>query len=125
MAQQPPPKQADEVFCTSCGAVIKREAEICVHCGVRVRRASGQYGAKSKTAAILFAIFFSYWTWLYTYREDGAKFWIALAASIVNVLLLFLTLGLWIFVFFFVAFGLWIWPVIDTVSKSDDWYASY
>jgi hypothetical protein len=28
----------DEMYCPSCGAVIKKEAEICVHCGVRVRR---------------------------------------------------------------------------------------
>ncbi len=34
-------KQADEMFCTSCGALIKREAEICVHCGVRVQARPG------------------------------------------------------------------------------------
>jgi VIT1/CCC1 family predicted Fe2+/Mn2+ transporter len=28
----------DEMYCPSCGAVIKREAEICMKCGVRVRR---------------------------------------------------------------------------------------
>ena len=33
-----------EMYCTSCGAIIKKEAEICVHCGVRVRR-----GVVSKT----------------------------------------------------------------------------
>lgn len=32
-----PVKGPDEIFCASCGAVIKREAEICVHCGVRAR----------------------------------------------------------------------------------------
>lgn len=26
---------ADEVYCTSCGEAIKKEAEICPHCGVR------------------------------------------------------------------------------------------
>ena len=30
-------KAADEVFCSSCGAVIKKEAEICPKCGVRQR----------------------------------------------------------------------------------------
>jgi cbb3-type cytochrome oxidase subunit 1 len=25
----------DEMYCRSCGAVIKKQAEICVHCGVR------------------------------------------------------------------------------------------
>jgi len=28
-------KGADEMFCSSCGAVIKKEAEICPKCGVR------------------------------------------------------------------------------------------
>jgi len=44
MAQETRAKQPDEMYCPSCGAVIKREAEICVHCGVRVRRPSGQVG---------------------------------------------------------------------------------
>jgi RNA polymerase subunit RPABC4/transcription elongation factor Spt4 len=30
-----PAKQVDEVFCHSCGAIIKKEAEICPKCGVR------------------------------------------------------------------------------------------
>jgi hypothetical protein len=33
-------KQADELFCRSCGEVIKREAELCPHCGVRNEKAS-------------------------------------------------------------------------------------
>ena len=36
-----PVKQADEMFCSACRAVIKREAEICVKCGVRVRALPG------------------------------------------------------------------------------------
>ena len=100
-----PSKQADEIFCPSCGAVIKREAELCVHCGVRVGRPAA--GRKSKTTAILLAVFFSFFTWLYTYREDGAKFWGGLAISIV----------------FFPA--TWIWAIVDTVSKNDEWYADY
>jgi RNA polymerase subunit RPABC4/transcription elongation factor Spt4 len=30
-----PPKQVDEVYCRSCGVVIKKEIEICPKCGVR------------------------------------------------------------------------------------------
>jgi RNA polymerase subunit RPABC4/transcription elongation factor Spt4 len=30
-------KAVDEKFCSSCGAVIKKEAEICPKCGVRQR----------------------------------------------------------------------------------------
>ncbi|GHT91939.1 hypothetical protein FACS1894140_3270 [Spirochaetia bacterium] len=31
-------KKADECFCRACGAIIKKEAEICPHCGVRNQR---------------------------------------------------------------------------------------
>lgn len=32
-------KAPDEAFCASCGAIIKKEAEICPKCGVRQRGA--------------------------------------------------------------------------------------
>jgi TM2 domain-containing membrane protein YozV len=31
-------KAADEVFCSSCGSIIKMEAEICPKCGVRQKK---------------------------------------------------------------------------------------
>ena len=34
-------KSHDEVFCSSCGSIIKKEAEICPKCGVRQRSAPG------------------------------------------------------------------------------------
>jgi len=36
-------KSNDEVFCSSCGAIIKKEAEICVKCGVRQRSAKSKW----------------------------------------------------------------------------------
>jgi TM2 domain-containing membrane protein YozV len=46
----------DEMFCWSCGTIIKKAAEICVHCGVRVNRAAAQpttaeYSEKSRVTA--------------------------------------------------------------------------
>ena len=121
---------ADEMFCQSCGRVIPREASICVGCGVATRRApvaarAGSAEPKSKTTSVLLAIFFSFFTWLYTYREDSVKFRTACGVSIVNVVLTFFTFGLWVFIAFPVAVGFWIWAVVDVVVKSDDWYASY
>ena len=31
-------KATDEAFCSSCGAIIKKEAEICLKCGVRQKK---------------------------------------------------------------------------------------
>lgn len=41
MPNQPRTKGVDEIFCRSCGEVIKEEAEICPHCGVRNEGAKG------------------------------------------------------------------------------------
>jgi TM2 domain-containing membrane protein YozV len=53
-------KGADEIFCKSCGVIIKKEAEICPKCGVRQKGresdSSHAYPRKIKsrvTAAIL------------------------------------------------------------------------
>ena len=33
----------DEMFCSSCGSIMKRAAEICMQCGVRVRHRPDQF----------------------------------------------------------------------------------
>jgi len=55
-------KAADEKFCSSCGAVIKKEAEICPKCGVRQKAAPGgsmDVSAKWLTVLLL-SIFLGY-----------------------------------------------------------------
>jgi RNA polymerase subunit RPABC4/transcription elongation factor Spt4 len=42
-------KAADEAFCSSCGATIKRDAEICPRCGVRQRNSGGSASEKYTT----------------------------------------------------------------------------
>lgn len=49
-------KSADEIFCRSCGAVIKKEAEICPKCGVRQIQTG--LTQKSRITAALLAILF-------------------------------------------------------------------
>lgn len=46
--------QSDEQYCSSCGEVIKKEAEICPECGVRQSPSSG--GDKDRTTAGIFAL---------------------------------------------------------------------
>lgn len=43
-------KGADEIYCRSCGDVIKRAAEICPHCGVRNQEAPTTSGTASSTS---------------------------------------------------------------------------
>ena len=46
---------ADEQFCSSCGDVIKKDAEICPNCGVRQQSAAS--GGKDRTTTALLALF--------------------------------------------------------------------
>ena len=45
-------KKADEIFCSSCGAIIKKEAEICPKCGVRQKK-PGVVSRKSSGLAVI------------------------------------------------------------------------
>ncbi|WP_248517604.1 TM2 domain-containing protein [Salinarchaeum laminariae] len=46
---------ADEKFCSSCGEVMKKEAEICPSCGVS-NKSSGGSSTKDRTTAGILAI---------------------------------------------------------------------
>jgi len=50
-------KAADEMFCSSCGAVIKRAAEICPKCGVRQKEV-GSEDQSRWLILLLLSIFF-------------------------------------------------------------------
>lgn len=49
-------KKMDEVYCSSCGAIIKKEAEICPKCGVRQKEAEVKKGNKDRITAGILAI---------------------------------------------------------------------
>lgn len=47
----------DEQYCSSCGEIIKKEAEICPHCGVRQKPApGGASGSKDRVTAGILAL---------------------------------------------------------------------
>jgi len=66
---------------------------------------------KDKTTAVLMAVFLSYWTWLYTYKQDKVKFWIGLGVSFVGLFFLLLP-----------TIGIWVWAIIDRTTKDDKYY---
>ncbi|MEI6052520.1 MAG: TM2 domain-containing protein [Opitutaceae bacterium] len=55
-------KATDEKFCESCGKIIKKEAELCVHCGVRQRTAMSAVNPSGRTmvAAALLCFFLGF-----------------------------------------------------------------
>mgnify|MGYP000927571088 FL=1 len=50
-------KGPDEVFCRSCGAIIKKEAEICVKCGVRQKNGSGSESNSNWLTTLIVTLF--------------------------------------------------------------------
>jgi len=66
---------------------------------------------KDKTVAVLLAVFFGFWAWIYTWEKDQIKFWIGLGVTI-------FTIG-----FGYVAF--WIWAIVDSASRTQEFYNNY
>jgi len=110
---------ADEMRCPSCDAIVKKEAEICVNCGVGIRRRAASE-RKDKTASILLAVFLAFWTWLYTYKKDGWKFWLGLALT----LTIFNPIWTWI-IFCTPNMAIWVWAIVDAATKPREWYENY
>mgnify|MGYP004649106445 CR=1 FL=1 len=80
---QPYQKQLDEIFCSSCGKPIKKEVEICVFCGVRVKLYGGENTYdKDWTTCLLLCLFLG--------AFGGHRFYVGKTAS--AILYLF-TLG--------------------------------
>jgi hypothetical protein len=77
---------------------------------------------KDKTTAVLLAIFLGFITWMYTYERDAWKFWTAFAITVADGVLSAITLGLWLFVAIPVGIGVWIWGIVDTAVKSQQFY---
>lgn len=100
-------------FCPACGHGLVTTAVICPHCGT----ATGS--PKSKTSAVLLAVFLWFWTWLYTYQRSKGKFWTGLALAVVGAITAIVGVGLLVWL------GLWIWAIVDTASKPDEFYTRY
>jgi len=91
-------KREDEIYCPACGKIIKKTAVFCVHCGTQIGKLlvkhetemamQSKISPKSKAVAITLAVFFGFWSWLYTYRRDQLKFWIFFGLWVMVVMLL-------------------------------------
>lgn len=102
---------------------------------------------KEKVISVLLAVFLGFWTWLYTYRRDHRKFWVGLGLSIVFTIPCPLLLGLgllrglggpmfspnWAALIVLIALVvstlgtgcIWLWAIIDTALKKQEWYEQY
>jgi len=49
-------KSVEDAFCRSCGAIIKKEAEICPHCGVRQKSSGIDPDASPRSRLVAFLL---------------------------------------------------------------------
>lgn len=80
---------------------------------------------KSKTTSVLLAVFLSYFTWVYTSERDAWKFWMNLGISALSGVLSVLTLGFWLFLAVPYWIGVWIWAIVDTARRPQEFYERY
>lgn len=69
---------------------------------------------KDKTTAVLLAVFFSAWTFLYTYKKDATKFWVCL---LINIFFWWL--------FFIPNLVIWVYTVVKTASREEEFYETF
>jgi hypothetical protein len=106
-------------YCRTCGNGLVATAVICPRCGTPVSgTSSGLLGAKSRKAAVLLAVFLSFWSFLYTYRTTAWKFWLGLGLAVFGFILVPTLNGATNsvagdFVGGPIALGVWIWAIVD------------
>ena len=84
-----------QVSCPNCGRNISG-SKFCPNCGTaRLKNSESAKSesapipypanvvSKKRTTSILLAVFFGFWTYLYSFKLDKTKFWISLAVSFV------------------------------------------
>lgn len=131
----------NDKFCSACGNGLIHSAVVCPRCGSPVA-AAGRYQqspAKSKRVAVVLAVFFAQWSWLYTYRDNKVKFWVTLPLELIYIGAVLLQLlysltctsyyctgsGGFSIVQFLIGFPLWLWAVIDNSRKPRQYYEQY
>ena len=110
----PAPQAYAMRYCQTCGNAVVHTAMICPRCGSSVSSST----PRTKTTAVLLAIFLSFWTWLYTFKADSTKFWIGLGVGIGAGVLSPFLLGIPLLG----PLGIWIWAIVDAASKPETWY---
>ena len=86
--------KSGQVFCVACGNQLVDTAVICPKCGtprayLPAVKGLDTRGSKSKTTAVLLAVFLSAWTWLYSFKQDKTKFFVAVGMQLVASLYTF------------------------------------
>jgi hypothetical protein len=88
MTEEARTRQPDEMFCSNCGALVKKDVQFCHQCGTAIGRASGPASSTGSVAAAASAASMS--------DEQPTQPWYAQTWAAVVALLFFFPLGLFL-----------------------------
>ena len=122
-------KSSDEIFCPECGKAVKRNAVICVHCGIQIKPLQNTLikqevittTPKSRKVALWLVLFLGFFSWLYTFRKDWWKFLISLAIFFI----LFFVIRRNETGAFIIGAIVYLRPVIDVTVRKESFYENY
>jgi hypothetical protein len=135
-------------FCSACANPLIETAVICPNCGSPTSKylSQGPVPVKSKTTAVVLAVFLGIWSWLYTYELNKRKFWVSLIAylglSVVTAIRIafvayqsaqgyyssdteMIFWRIFAFVWLLSPMGLSVWAIIDNATKPRSFYEAY
>lgn len=97
----------DEQYCSSCGEIIKKEAEICPHCGVRQQQSQ----QKNPGLAAVLSVFFTGVGQIY--NGQVGKGLVLMLIQFVNLLLIAVFVGI------ITGFIVWVYAIYDAYSVAE------
>jgi TM2 domain-containing membrane protein YozV len=101
--------RSDEMYCTSCGKPVKKAAEICPHCGVRLKANPQQL--KNPGLAAIASFFFSGLGQIYN-GEIGK--------GLIFILIQFINVGLMLILLGFLTYPVvWIYGIYDAYTTAE------
>ena len=115
-------------YCPECGKLINRNAVICPNCGVQIGKLVIEKPdiVKIKAVGVVLAIFFSFFSWLYTYKKNAGKFWLCLALNIIPIILYNTAGGPFGVLFAWLLNSLfWLWAIIYNAAKPSQFFEKY
>lgn len=117
--------------CPDCGSPIKALESFCPKCGkkyetVSARSDDGKVPEKSKVTAIMLALFFGFFSYLYTYRVNYLKFLICLfAVGISSMIAVFGYNDDQVTAAGLICSATWLFSLIDNSVRSSSFYSDF
>jgi len=102
------------VYCPNCSSPIKRRR---FGSGQKVGGQTAKVKVKKKWVAVVLAVIFAFWTFLYTFQVDKKRFWTAFAVFVVARF----AGGIG----GFVDLGIWVWSIVMASRRPESFYTNY